>query len=135
MKPRTPIEGAFGLDWPCPDCGNVSLLGFLYLNQHGAHMHTHYVCTFWASEEDPGVYMDPDHDSTVNRCNWHGWVVPAPKKLPTAAGSVITATGLSWNGAMLWMRTEVDDWVNRDGLIRHDVDLTLVDVVFDAGDD
>jgi hypothetical protein len=133
MKPRTPLEGAFALELPCPNCGESRLLGFLYLNQHGKHMHTHYVCTFWKSEEDPGVYMDPDHDSTVNRCGWHGWVVPEPLKFPTAAGSVIEASRPEDGEPGLWMRTEVDDWVNRDGYIRHDGDLSLSSVLFDAG--
>lgn len=46
---------------PCPDCGNMSVIGFLYLDQHGRHQHTHYVCTFWAAKD---------------RCGWHGWTVP-----------------------------------------------------------
>lgn len=72
---RSPLDGAFEVTNPCPECGNRSVLGFLYLNQDGQHMHTHYVCTFWASPSDV----------EGSRCGWHGWTVPdAPDPEPPA---------------------------------------------------
>ena len=61
---------------PCPNCGNTSVIGFLYLDQFGHHQHTHYVCTFWATPEDKSVYLRPGYDASKDRCGWHGWSVP-----------------------------------------------------------
>lgn len=53
----------FRADLPCPECGRYRILGYRLDNEHGAHMHTHYVCTFWAS-------------GAARACGWHGWTVP-----------------------------------------------------------
>lgn len=58
---------------------------------------------------------------------------PPTLQLPQAPGSVVDATVLCTAGRFLWMRTEVDDWVNRDGLIRSDSDFVSVKILFDAG--
>lgn len=50
-------------DLPCPRCGEKRILGYRLDNENGEHMHTHYVCTFWASGPD-------------GRCGWSGWFVP-----------------------------------------------------------
>lgn len=52
--------------YPCPKCGNDTVLGFYYRQEQGRHQHTHYVCQFWGS----GGTADE------NRCGWHGWVIP-----------------------------------------------------------
>ena len=62
--------GAFEASLPCPDCGHDSLFGYLFRNEEGKHMHTHYVCTFWASGKPGGE----------GRCGWHGWSVPGWNK-------------------------------------------------------
>lgn len=61
---------------PCPECGNMAVIGFLYLDQHGSHQHTHYVCTFWKSPDDKNVYLTAGYDASRDRCDWHGWSVP-----------------------------------------------------------
>jgi len=66
------------VDLPCPECGNRSVIGFLYLDQHGHHQHTHYVCTFWKSPDDRSVYLTAGYDASKDRCGWHGWGVPEP---------------------------------------------------------
>lgn len=48
---------------PCPDCGQNRIVGYRMDNEHGDHMHTHYVCTFWAK-------------GAPKACGWHGWSVP-----------------------------------------------------------
>lgn len=48
---------------PCPECGAYDVIGYLFVNEAGEHMHTHYVCTRWATGE-----RQP--------CGWHGWIVP-----------------------------------------------------------
>ena len=48
---------------PCPRCYQLSVMGYRLDNEHGGHMHTHYVCTFWAA-------------GTRQRCGWSGWFVP-----------------------------------------------------------
>jgi hypothetical protein len=48
---------------PCPDCGQNRIVGYRMDNEHGDHMHTHYVCTFWAK-------------GAAKACGWHGWSVP-----------------------------------------------------------
>lgn len=55
---------------PCPDCGTLNVLGFLYVNDDGKHMHTHYVCTYWESNK-------PNDEG---RCGWHDWSVPIPEE-------------------------------------------------------
>lgn len=53
----------FDVDVPCPNCGRTgSIFGYLYLNENGEHMHTHYVCRTWRKGE-------------YKPCGWHGWVV------------------------------------------------------------
>lgn len=47
----------------CPDCGQSRIIGYRMDNEHGDHMHTHYVCTFWAK-------------GAPKACGWHGWSVP-----------------------------------------------------------
>lgn len=69
-------ERVWDADLPCPECGNRSVIGFLYLDQHGQHQHTHYVCTFWRSPDDKSVYLKPGYDASKDRCGWHGWSVP-----------------------------------------------------------
>lgn len=68
---RTLIHRVFDADLPCPDCGQDSVIGYLFLNEHGEHMHTYYVCTFWPSGKraDGGYEVRP-------RCGWGGWTVP-----------------------------------------------------------
>lgn len=57
-------------DLTCPECQRSgTLLGYRMDNQHGEHMHTHYVCTYWPS-------------GAVRPCGWHGWVVPGWDAVP-----------------------------------------------------
>lgn len=53
----------FPVDLPCPDCEQRRLVGYRLDNEKGEHMHTNYVCTFWASR-------------TLRACGWHGWTIP-----------------------------------------------------------
>ena len=62
-------------DNPCPECRNLSVIGFLYVNEAGEHMHTHYVCTFWPT----GKQLDGSWKQT-HPCGWHGWRVPTYRK-------------------------------------------------------
>lgn len=61
-RPRDPA-GFLVPKLPCPDCGHRRILGYRMDNEHGHHMHTHYVCTFWGS-------------GMRRACGWHGWSVP-----------------------------------------------------------
>jgi hypothetical protein len=61
-RPRDPA-GFLVPELPCPDCGHRRILGYRMDNEHGHHMHTHYVCTFWGS-------------GMRRPCGWHGWSVP-----------------------------------------------------------
>jgi hypothetical protein len=56
---------------PCPVCKQYALIGYLYTNENGQHMHTRYVCTFWRS----GVKEDLS-GATYEPCNWSGGTVP-----------------------------------------------------------
>lgn len=60
---REQPSGTWVASLPCPDCGQNRILGYRLDNEKGGHMHTHYVCTFWAS-------------GTRKACGWHGWSVP-----------------------------------------------------------
>ena len=53
----------------CPDCGQGRIIGYRMDNEHGDHMHTHYVCTFWGKGQPKA-------------CGWHGWSVPGWDKEP-----------------------------------------------------
>ena len=72
-----PVELVFDVsEYACPKCGQHSLFGFNYSNREGSKMHTHYVCTYWASPENRADYLKPGYNSGLNRCGWHGWSVP-----------------------------------------------------------
>lgn len=74
---QAPIDQrVFDATLPCPDCGNKSVIGYLYLDQHGHHQHTQYVCTFWRTPEDKSVYLQAGYDASKDRCGWQGWSVP-----------------------------------------------------------
>lgn len=53
---------------PCPDCGQMTVIGYLLVNEQGSHMHTKYACTFWPSSKSLTVAEKP--------CGWQGWSVP-----------------------------------------------------------
>lgn len=55
--------GVWDATLPCPKCNQDSVVGYLLRNEQGEHMHTHYLCRFWAS-------------GTTKACGWHGWSVP-----------------------------------------------------------
>jgi hypothetical protein len=59
-------------EYPCPDCGQNKVIGYYFVTEEGHHMHTYYVCTYWASGADPagGPYK------TTHRCGWSGWSIP-----------------------------------------------------------
>lgn len=63
-----PVEGKIGLTWrnarPCPECGHPWVIGMLLTTAEGAHQHTWYVCTYWASGPLTG------------RCGWTGYFIP-----------------------------------------------------------
>jgi predicted RNA-binding Zn-ribbon protein involved in translation (DUF1610 family) len=59
---REPV-GTWVTALTCPNCGQNRILGYRLNNEKGEQMHTHYVCTFWAS-------------GTFRACGWHGWTVP-----------------------------------------------------------
>lgn len=56
---------------PCPECRNMTLIGYLLVDEEGKHMHTKYVCTFWPT----GVRQNRPYVNT-NPCGWSGWTVP-----------------------------------------------------------
>ena len=61
---------AWNATLPCPSCGNMTVIGYLLVNEQGEHMHTRYACTFWPSEVRPGL---PHQDT--RRCGWEGWTL------------------------------------------------------------
>lgn len=74
-KSESKSESRVGSTWlcdlPCPDCGELRVIGYLLTNERGEHAHTHYVCTFWRSG------LKPDLSASLHkRCGWSGWSVP-----------------------------------------------------------
>lgn len=57
----------------CPTCGNLTLIGYLLVNERDEHQHTHYVCTYWVSSK--GM-------RTSFRCGWSGYAVPGWNDVP-----------------------------------------------------
>lgn len=67
---KSPLS--FVVPGPCPRCGREFIVGLMYVNDTGQHMHTRYYCMFWKSFDQ----ADPDG---MTRCGWDGWVVPEPE--------------------------------------------------------
>jgi hypothetical protein len=53
----------------CPACGRNTVGILRYINEHGAHMHTRYLCASW-----PSGAGEP--------CGWAGWYVPNAQTTP-----------------------------------------------------
>lgn len=78
----------------CPQCGRHTILGVLLTNEHGKHMHTWYICTFWGGDPTPGGGVNPRL-----HCGWTGWnIADDETRVREAASQVFTAEGVD-----LWM--------------------------------
>lgn len=63
---------AWKVPLPCPNCGYLTVIGYLLVNERGEHMHTRYLCTFWQSDVlTPGYTYHATYP-----CGWQGWTVP-----------------------------------------------------------
>lgn len=71
---KRPLVRTFTVpEHPCPECGHLFVIGYLFVNEAEEHMHTHYACTFWPSGSQP----DGKPYKSTKPCGWHGWFVPA----------------------------------------------------------
>lgn len=67
LRQVAPDPRTFTVDEPCPQCGQSKVIGIL-LDKNATdggnpHMHTWYVCRYWAA-------------GSQDRCGWTGWFVP-----------------------------------------------------------
>lgn len=72
---------AWNATLPCPECGGA-VLGYVLVDETGAHQHTRYACTRWVRPPEP-----PGGRSTAGdwggECGWRGWTVPGWDDPPT----------------------------------------------------